>query len=86
MPIKPSTQIPFDVNVDNKMELHAFLIALKQYTEEIARKASSSQIEVRNDAPSANDLEEGEQVRATVGGLNYIYTKKDGVILRWQIS
>ena len=73
-------------DVSNPDAMRNWMIAVKQCIDELARKAVSSQQEVRATAPGVNDIEEGEQVRATVGGLNYIYTKMNGVILRTQIS
>lgn len=84
--IKMSSEISEVVDVSNPESMRQWMIAVKQCVDELARKALSSQQETRTTAPSVNDLEEGEQVRATVGGLNYIYTKMNGVILRTQIS
>lgn len=84
--IKMSSEISEVVDVLNPESMRQWMIAVKQCIEELARKAMSSQQEVRTTAPQISELEEGEQVRATVGGLNYIYTKMNGVILRTQIS
>ena len=85
--IKLSQLIPEMIpDGSNAQAMTDFLVAIKQCVDELARKALSSQQETRTTAPGINDLEEGEQVRATVGGLNYIYTKMNGVILRTQIS
>ena len=84
--IKMSSEISEVVDVNNPESMRQWMIAVKQCIDELARKALSSQQETRTTAPGISDLEEGEQVRATVGGLNYIYTKMNGVILRTQIS
>ena len=84
--IKPDIILPVDVSVENPLELHDFLMTLKQYVEDIARKAQQTQMEIRTAAPSTNDIDENEFVRATVGGLHYVYTKKGGTIYRWQLT
>lgn len=84
--IKLSQEIPEVFDPTNLETMRQWMVSVKQSLDELARKAQSLQIEVRTTAPSTNDIEEGEFVRATVGGLNYIYTKKDGVILRFQIT
>ena len=86
MSIKLDLDIPVDVDVTSPQQLHDFLITMKQVIEDIANKAQQMQFEIRTTAPSTDDLDEGSFVRAAVGGNNWIYTKKDGVILRWQIT
>lgn len=84
--IKLANSIPELTDPSDPSQLQNFCTAVKLAIDELAQKASSSQMEIRTTAPTTNDIEEGEMVRATVGGLNYIYTKKDGTILRWQIT
>jgi len=84
--LKMSTQLPLPPTIPDNQELADYLTALKQYCEELARKAQNLQMEIRTAAPGVDDLDEGGFVRATVGGLNYIYTKKGGTVLRWQIT
>ena len=78
--IKTSINIPIDLNVENTQELHDFLIAIKQYVEDLARKAKSMQMEVRTAAPGVNDLTEGEDVRYNTGGVRRTYTLIDGEV------
>ena len=86
MSVKMGQEIPEVFDISNPDSMRQWMIAVKQCIDELSRKAVSSQMEERTTAPGVNDIEEGEQIRATVGGLNYIYTKKGGVILRWQIT
>jgi len=81
MSIKLSQEIPEIIpDGSNPQAMTSFLVAIKQSMDEIARKAQSLQMEVRTTVPGVNDLEEGEFVRAEVGGLLYTYTKINGVI------
>ena len=84
--IKSSIEIPFDVDVKNPEQLHDFLVTMKQYVEELSTKAQVMQEEVRTTAPTADEIEEGEFVRVTVGANHHIYTKKGGVVKNWQLS
>ena len=85
MSIPLSQQIPEVWDIQDE-KLRDIVIQLKLCIEEIARKGQATQSEVRTSAPSASEIDENEFVRATVGGLNYIYTKKEGTVLRWQIT
>lgn len=85
--MKLSNAIPeYIPSVDNQQAITEYLTQVKLVVEEIASKAISLQSEIRTSAPGVNDIEEGEFVRATVGGLSYIYTKKGGQILRFQLT
>ncbi len=86
--IKTSIEIPVFSKEDlqDADKLFSILTTFKQYCEELARLAQSIQMEVRTTVPSASEMEEGEQVRVTSGGNNYIYTKKDGVVRYWQLT
>ena len=86
--IKTSISLPIITlgDITDPDRLLMLLTAFKEYCEELARKGQTIQDEVRTTAPTTDDLTEGEQVRATVGGNHYIYTKKDGTIYRWQIT
>ena len=53
---------------------------MKQYVEELARLGKQMQMEVRTGAPSADDLEEGEDVRYNTGGVRRTYTLIDGEV------
>ena len=88
MSIKLSQQPPDPntVNWSDPDSVKNYLIQVGLCIDELSRKAQSLQMEERTSAPDTNSIEEGEFVRATVGGLNYIYTKKGGTILRWQIT
>ena len=86
MSISISQEIPEIFDPTNPESMRLWMVAVKQCIEEITRKAQSLQLEVRVAAPGVTELTEGEFVRATVGGLSYIYTKKDGAILRFQLS
>lgn len=77
--IKMSTSIPDVINTDEQ-SLRDILTAMKLYCEELARKAQSSQEEIRNGVPAVTDVEEGEFVRYINGATIRIYTKQDGVI------
>lgn len=87
MSIKTSITIPMISlsDVTDPDRLLMLLTAFKEFCEELARKAQTIQEEIRTSAPTVNDLTEGEQVRATVGGSHYIYTKKGGIIYRWAL-
>lgn len=84
--IKMSQEIQEVVDTSNPDAIRQWMIAVKQCIDELSRKALSSQQEIRASAPSASELEENEVVRATVGGLNYIYIKMNGTVLRTQIT
>ena len=86
MSISLSQEIPEIFDPADPESMRQWMVAVKQCIEEITRKAQSLQLEVRVAAPAVTELTEGESVRATVGGLNYIYTKMNGTILRTQIS
>jgi len=75
--IKMSVEIPEIWDVSNPDSVRQWMVAVKQYCEELARKAQSLQMELRSGAPTIDDVEEGEFVRAT---NNNIYTKLNNVI------
>lgn len=77
--LKLDTQLPIVPDIENQ-ELKDYLIAVKQYCEEIARKASSQQVEVRSTIPGIDDLQEGESVRYVSGATVRTYTKINGVV------
>ena len=80
MPIIPASTIPISVDVNDPQNLESFLIAMKQYVEDMALKGKQMQEEVRTTAPSTDDLIEGEDVRYNQGGVRRTYTMIDGEI------
>ena len=86
MAINLSQEIPEVFDPTNPENMRQWMVAVKQCVEEITRKGQSLQDTIRTTAPSTADISEGEFVRATVGGLNYVYTKYNGAILRFQLT
>ena len=79
--IKNSIAIPEQIpDGKNPEEFIDFLIAVKLVVEELATKAQSRQMEIRSDAPSTNDLEEGEFVAYVGGATIRTYTKINGTV------
>jgi len=84
--IKLSQNLPEVFDPSNPDSMRQWMVAVKQCVEELARKSQSLQMEERTTAPSANDIEEGEFVRATIAGTDYIYTKQGGTIRYWALT
>ena len=78
--IKTSVEIPLitadDIQDPEKLEI--LMNTIKQYCEELARKAKSYQMTERDGAPSTDDIEEGEDVGD--GTNNKEYTKIVGSV------
>lgn len=67
-----------NLDVSDPEQLRNFLIAVKQNLEELSRKASPIQADVRDTAPT--ELGEGEQMFYDDGVNRRIYTKIGGTI------
>jgi len=84
--IKIGVSIPEVFDTADPLQLQEFCTAVKLYCEELARKAKSVQDETRSTVPTANDLEEKEDVDY-VSGASYIrYTKVSGNIKYMTLS
>ena len=74
------SQLPPDPNIidwSNPQSIKDWIIQAHLCIDELSRKAQSLQVELRSGAPIADDIEEGEFVRAT---NNNIYTKISGTV------
>jgi len=80
--IKTQKEIPLITRDDiiNPDRLEILLTTIKQYAEELALKAQSTQEEVRGDAPRSEDIEEGEIIPSLESGTYKMYRKISGAI------
>lgn len=76
--LKINWQIPSDVDINDPIAVHNFLMDIKMVLEEIILKAQQTQMEVRSGAPSSSDIEEGEAIPSVEGATYKIYRKING--------
>lgn len=74
MAIKMINAIPLITldDIKDPERLEQILTAFKLYCEELATKAKAYQSTVRSDAPSVNELDEGQDVGDDTGNKEYI--------------
>ena len=80
MSIKMSQEIQEYVDITNQDALKQWMVAVKQCIDELSRKAKSMQETTRSSIPTANDLEEKEDVDYVSGATIRRYTKIDGTV------